>query len=1297
MVKLLLFFFLSLSTTSLLADVVQHDDNHVIFGDDSTHLLYMLNTETKEAMLGNGIDGQHNALYYPPLNDEWWDNQTNLWGDVVVPGTLEYNGDTYTVTEVAPKAFCKTTYVHTVKLPETIKTIGASAFEMCTYLKEINIPEGVTNIYSNTFYCCKNLTNLKLPSTVMEIGYGAFMDCILLSSINIPGKCKSVGDDAFSWCIALSNLAIEDGENPLTLGYAYEFGPAWEPYSEPHAYPKRFGRGLFNDCPIKQLYIGRDIEYDDKIWSIMSPFEECYVGYDGKNNPIYQRSGKHYKKVCFGNNVTEIHSKLFKGSVIPEILLPSSLKRVNDEAFSGAICQSYLELPELCESIGENAFKPLNNYGPLRFIKCKSDVPPVTHETAFTGSYTTQHIMIFVPDGKRSTYKADSFWGKFFVCDPTDELIDINVKYANSLYGRLALLDKSPSDVYKLKLSGVLGSDDWGTIKSMPLYELDLSEVYCEDLSVIKSAFPYMINIKFPKGVKTIQSDLFSDSHLQGEIRIPEECELIERLAFSGKNISKVIITGPTVVEEYAFSYCDSLSEICISGGATLKENSFGNIFDPDNSDAGLKTLRLGDGVRVCSNAFYQCKNLSDIIIDGNVASIANKAFNYCEGIKTMTFTGSIAEIGYGAYMINSDRYTYMTLDELHINNIKGWCNSSFGVSANPIGYSKKTFINGKESCNIDIPSDVKKINSYVFAGCKAITGVNILGDDTEIGSSAFEGCNNLVAISIPNGTKNIGSSAFKGCSSLNSIKLPSSLDELSPYMFYGCAALETINLPKNIVKIPSYVFYDCNKLNGLSIPTSVTTIEESAFNGCETLDNIILPENCKTISNSAFSGCSSFTEISIPLGCTTIGSYAFAYCTSLKEICLPQHLTTIGAGALEGCHSLKRVQALWTVAPHIDTSVFNGVNSRCILYVPVGSVPSYYANGWGRVPLIEEGFCVINLKNNLYGTVKYLDKVYTENNDMLVVDIDSDVTLEMVPNENYYVESLMLNDSTITPDIHSTTLTINEVADNHILYIDYGKYVLGDVNDDDYVDVGDITQTVNYIMHKENNTFIPAAADTNVDNDIDVGDIRGIVNIIHDIADMGYNNHCRATSIDEPCQIDVEYSPTDNQQEYLLNVILSNTTEVSGFQIAMTLPKGVSIPIGENNVPFVRFDSDRTSMMNIKEVTQLNDSCYILMCTTTKPVNLGCGKGPIMSVKLQLSDVDYSTSYKIQLSDIRIADNHANVCRSVSISSLIPYQISTNISETRNQYNNYKYVENGRILIRNKKNIYNINGLKNK
>ena len=86
-------------------------------------------------------------------------------------------------------------------------------------------------------------------------------------------------------------------------------------------------------------------------------------------------------------------------------------------------------------------------------------------------------------------------------------------------------------------------------------------------------------------------------------------------------------------MEEDAFSHCYKLTEISISGGAYLKASSLRYINDVYNPNAGLKTLSLGDGVTLCSNALGYGATLSNIIIDGNVASIEDYAFNYCENI----------------------------------------------------------------------------------------------------------------------------------------------------------------------------------------------------------------------------------------------------------------------------------------------------------------------------------------------------------------------------------------------------------------------------------------------------------------------------------------------------------------------------------------------------------------------------------------------------------------------------------------------------------------------------------------
>lgn len=56
---------------------------------------------------------------------------------------------------------------------------------------------------------------------------------------------------------------------------------------------------------------------------------------------------------------------------------------------------------------------------------------------------------------------------------------------------------------------------------------------------------------------------------------------------------------------------------------------------------------------------------------------------------------------------------------------------------------------------------------------------------------------------------------------------------------------------------------------------------------------------------------------------------------------------------------------------------------------------------------------------------------------------------------------------------------------------------ILGDVNGNGSIDIGDAVSIVNYLVGKQSATFIEEAADTNNNNDIDIGDAVTIVNYL--------------------------------------------------------------------------------------------------------------------------------------------------------------------------------------------------------
>lgn len=75
--------------------------------------------------------------------------------NAVIPATVEYVGDTFTVTEIADHCF-----------------------DNMADLKSVDIQANVTRIGDMAFWGCTSLASVTLPATVTEIGEGAFGECI---------------------------------------------------------------------------------------------------------------------------------------------------------------------------------------------------------------------------------------------------------------------------------------------------------------------------------------------------------------------------------------------------------------------------------------------------------------------------------------------------------------------------------------------------------------------------------------------------------------------------------------------------------------------------------------------------------------------------------------------------------------------------------------------------------------------------------------------------------------------------------------------------------------------------------------------------------------------------------------------------------------------------------------------------------------------------------------------------------------------------------------------------------------
>ena len=104
-------------------------------------------------------------------------------GSIIIPSTVEYEGDSYRVISIGLYAFLNCNDLISVTLPSSITSISTDAFEGCNALTSVNIPESVTSIGQGAFSDCSSLTSIIIPSSVTSIGFGAFSNTSALTDI----------------------------------------------------------------------------------------------------------------------------------------------------------------------------------------------------------------------------------------------------------------------------------------------------------------------------------------------------------------------------------------------------------------------------------------------------------------------------------------------------------------------------------------------------------------------------------------------------------------------------------------------------------------------------------------------------------------------------------------------------------------------------------------------------------------------------------------------------------------------------------------------------------------------------------------------------------------------------------------------------------------------------------------------------------------------------------------------------------------------------------------------------------
>ena len=153
-------------------------------------------------------------------------------------------------------------------------------------------------------------------------------------------------------------------------------------------------------------------------------------------------------------------------------------------------------------------------------------------------------------------------------------------------------------------------------------------------------------------------------------------------------------------------------------------------------------------------------------------------------------------------------------------------------------------------------------------------------------------------------------------------------------------------------VTLPSHV----------TLPANAKKLAREAFKNQNNLENVNLT-NVEVIDQDAFMGCSKLATVEMPI-VKVIEGGAFR-ASGLKNVVLPASLQRIERGAFDTA-AVQNVTCKATTPPVIDPYAFRisgGTNRK--LYVPAGSIESYYNNSAWRNVLTSRAFD--GLKDNGY------------------------------------------------------------------------------------------------------------------------------------------------------------------------------------------------------------------------------------------------------------------------------------------------------------------------------------------
>ncbi|MGN0210608.1 MAG: leucine-rich repeat protein [Muribaculaceae bacterium] len=804
-------------------------------------------------------------------------------GLLEVPSSVEYNGATFTVTEMAD--FMATKYItkidipatvvklgegtfnnseklETIEIPSTIKDLPEYLFYSCTALKSVTLNEGLESICEYAFGSCTALTSLTLPESVTTIeasfctGSGVktvqlpsgltelpaycFDSCNALESITLPNGITALPEQCFGRCDALKTVTL--GPNLTEIGpNAFLYDSSLTTINTANV--TTFGNRCFDGCSslqsidcAKATSLGNDAFSGTGLTAFTIP-----DGITTLPNALLMNSK--VQSMVIPDRFSSIPERFLSGcSELTSVTLPANLISIGREAFAGTAVAQF-DLPNTITNIGPGAFA--NNKALTKLC-----VPPLV--VSFDGSDAPSSSIIFGCSNLTEVTFAEgskmiALPGYFFAGTGVTEFVvpEGFVKIGKAALGENITKVTLPSTLEIIPSMGSTSSGYYGMNLGTGLKQI-----------LVAAGNPYF---------KSIDGVLFSkDGTILYQYPAKRDAE------------SYTIPEGVTSLGIMAFSNCVNLKTVTCSstmtaiGPAAFIESSLTTITIPGTIErvdeqafqncAALTTVTIEEGVKVIGpSAFSSCSGLTSIAFPSTLESIESSAFAY-SGLASVTIRQNTKEVGAYAFYYCSNLSSVSIVSTSTIIGEEAFAGTKW-MDNQPVGpvYLDNRLISFKGDMDYDYT--LKVAEGTVAIAARAIPY-----------SGTYKYDEKLVAVTLPSSLKYIGERAFSN-SRISEVTIPDNVTYVGAGAF-GWNLSGAVNVGRSVAYIGNQ---GCGRsLDNITIAsgnTALTKADGMLYNSHtgdlflvdlpEATTSLTFPSSIKYFTDAYFAGdCSRFTSL---------------------------------------------------------------------------------------------------------------------------------------------------------------------------------------------------------------------------------------------------------------------------------------------------------------------------------------------------------------------------------------------------------------------------------------------------